>query len=221
MEGDSVVGCGVYGAMIRPKQAFLNVGVNEPVFDPRTAQHVVDATPKVARARVLPGVPAGVHARTIGMKLPAEIPKNGLFPPFISLSNDTPSKHQMVEEAPRRSRQVLVKRHVLLPEALHQAGGVQLGADDVEVTAEEDLLSHGDQVPDPDVDGIDVRLTKLDSCVVPGGRAIDSNENEGREFEDHATPFRVERLFVHFVGELPRSRISADLLVFREISESG
>jgi hypothetical protein len=155
------------------------------------------------------------------MELSAEVPENGVLPPFISLANDMASENELVEEASGWSGKEVVKCHALLPQALCQASGVELGADDVEVAAEKHLLSHGNQVADPDVDGVDICLAELGPCLVSGGRAVNTDENEGRELQDHATALGIECLFVNGVRELARGRVPANLLVCREIPELG
>jgi hypothetical protein len=115
------------------------------------------------------------------MELSAEIPENGLLPTFISLANDMASKNELVEEASGGSGKEVVKCHGLLSQALRQASGVELRADDVEIATEENLLSHGNQVADSDVDGVDVGLAELGPRLVSGGRAVNANQNEGRE----------------------------------------
>jgi hypothetical protein len=130
------------------------------------------------------------------MELPAEIPENGIFPTSVSLPNDMPSKYEVVEEAPRGAGEEIVERHPLLPQTLCQAGSILFRADDVEITAEEDLFPHGNKIANPDVDGINVRLAELDPRFIPVRRAVYPNENEGRELQNNAATFGIESWLV-------------------------
>ncbi len=185
--------------MIGPQQAFLNVGVDEPVLDCRAAQNIIYPTPKVAGPCVLPSFPAGIHTRPSGMELSADVPENGLIASHISLPMNAASKHEVVEETPGWKRQEVVERHAFFPQAFCQTGRVHLGADDVEVATEKDLLSHGNQVADPDIDCVLVCLAELCPCLVTGGWAVQSYEDESRELQDHASTFGVESRFVNSV----------------------
>jgi hypothetical protein len=155
------------------------------------------------------------------VKVSAQIPENRRFTALISLAYHVPIEYEMIEDAPHRGVQPVAEINFPFAQCLRNTSRIECGANDVQVTSENNLLACSDQVSYPDIECLEEANAKVVTSLIAVCGTVNSKEHEARELENNATTFRVKCCLIDNSVELARSRIATNLLVFREVSVSG